>query len=628
MEINRARSPVKYKAKYPPGLEPKPKNKPLTTQSAKPLYNNLPKRFNNNNNQTPTTIRPKAVFTSGFSSKSNVGMKISSASRPVASNYKPAQLTTLKQQQPTSSDELSTPITKRTFNDFKKVSRTVDCARMSIRRSIHTLKNVNFADTELKTPSLSKSTFRRSTFRKNLIASGSRIPMLTGEFRKYPSTDEKATSRRVQDNDIVFKKRRSSRRISGLETGCLILTPHLMRQLLKASASKSIKQASNQIDDSILEEEEENVVEIKTIKPSSLLKILLSENKDKSDRECGGKNYNDAQNGLKKDDDKSEQDKIKENVLRKSISNPLKSIDEEISNSICPPSILNQEISKKVETTDMSLVTIRKVLELIPVVKTALTSTATEEEILPPKLTKTPPSETIKAILPLVVAKENQIVPSISIQVAEIPIEPMPVVEQIIQINEEVPVVAITEEFNKNDENVIVENVQNRTELSPEKDDDKVEYIQMTSTSTECNDLESINKSPELKVPEIIKKVSASKKDLIEEMKENLENQNPSASTVTPKKRGRPPKAGNTTEKKSTAKKTITKPLLKEVVQSNEVDSIKNPTTRSKLENKFTDVSTKVVAKEIQTEQEINETDRVLTQKVLTRAQRAKLTKK
>jgi hypothetical protein len=594
--------------------------------------------FNNNKNVTPSSTRTKVVA-GGFSSKPNG----SNFRQPIAAAAAAA-----------------TPNTKKNFNDIKRVSRTVGCARTAIRRSIHTLNNVNLPDTEFKTPSSSKTTFRRSTFRKNLVASGSRIPMLTGALRQYPNTDEKCSIDRVHKDDALFKRRRrsNSRRssgLSGLETGCLILTPHLMRQLLKASASKGFtgikRGAGDQTDESILEEEEEEAnVEIKTIKPSSLLKILLSESADNNN------NTNNNNNNKKeaKFDEKSKvsQASLKENLLRKSLSNPLRPIEEEnsstefISNSSCKiQTPLNEEMSKNTEkkqTSDMSSVTIRKVLDLVPTVKTALKEVTEEEET-----SKLKSPLVIEAqMVPLVVSSENQLVPIVAV-VTEEPVVELKIQEQVAAAPVVSKRVSICEdEFAKGIEKLNIQNEQ-IVELSPKEDDqeDKIEYIQMTSISTDCSDIENLNKSPEIVVviaesepavlaaTPLVVVASAISKNLIEEIKENEENQNPTSAANTPKKRGRPPKIGTnkTAEKTSTAKKP-TKTPLKEIVKINEVaaaaESIKKPpATRSKLESKFNDLSNKVVAKELRIDQETNEASKILTQKVLTRAQRAKLAK-
>ena len=78
----------------------------------------------------------------------------------------------------------------------------------------------------------------------------------------------------------TIKGRRSSRysRLSDIESSCLILTPSLMRQLL-SKASKTENQSSN--DMKIVEEEDDEPIKVKTIKPSSLIKYLFSE-KEKS----------------------------------------------------------------------------------------------------------------------------------------------------------------------------------------------------------------------------------------------------------------------------------------------------------------------------------------------------------
>jgi hypothetical protein len=60
---------------------------------------------------------------------------------------------------------MATPTTTKNSSEMKRISRTVDCARTSVRRSIQTLNNIMSIDAELKTPSL-KNSFRRSTFRK------------------------------------------------------------------------------------------------------------------------------------------------------------------------------------------------------------------------------------------------------------------------------------------------------------------------------------------------------------------------------------------------------------------------------------------------------------------------------
>jgi hypothetical protein len=61
---------------------------------------------------------------------------------------------------------MATPASIKNPIETKRISRTVDCARVSLRRSIQTLNNVLCTDNEqLKTPS-SKNPFRRSTFRK------------------------------------------------------------------------------------------------------------------------------------------------------------------------------------------------------------------------------------------------------------------------------------------------------------------------------------------------------------------------------------------------------------------------------------------------------------------------------
>ena len=87
------------------------------------------------------------------------------------------------------------------------------------------------------------------------------------------------------------------------------MTPHLMRQLL-SSASKSMKE------DRI--EEEEQDVEIKTIKPSSLLKILLADNhKIRTNIESESEKSNHSDNKIKevniKFDEKLDESSLNEN---------------------------------------------------------------------------------------------------------------------------------------------------------------------------------------------------------------------------------------------------------------------------------------------------------------------------
>ena len=95
-----------------------------------------------------------------------------------------------------------------------------------------------------------------------------------------------------------FKSRRSSRRYSFLNdmgSGCLLLTPKLMRQLLNSAARQNTHRKDNAISESTLEEGDEQLVEpdieVKTIKPSSLLRMLFSDKdtqsvEEKSKEKC------------------------------------------------------------------------------------------------------------------------------------------------------------------------------------------------------------------------------------------------------------------------------------------------------------------------------------------------------
>jgi hypothetical protein len=111
----------------------------------------------------------------------------------------------------------------------------------------------------------------------------------------------------------TIKGRRSSRysRLSDIESSCLILTPRLMRQIL-SKASK----ADNQSDEmKIVEEEDDEPIKVKTIKPSSLIKYLFSE-KEKS------------YNILNSNDKLFEENELKNQI----ISNENKNVEQENEN--------------------------------------------------------------------------------------------------------------------------------------------------------------------------------------------------------------------------------------------------------------------------------------------------------
>ena len=148
----------------------------MTTQSAKTLYNGRSNYNNVNSNKfgTPTTTRPH--FSSGVSSslkRPNLAVKTPCVSRLGASSAQRlvSSATTnrgvaMSARHYVKTPFCATPSTARNPIDTQRISRTVDCARTSVRRSILTLNSIKSIDMEFGTSSSVKTTFRRSTFRK------------------------------------------------------------------------------------------------------------------------------------------------------------------------------------------------------------------------------------------------------------------------------------------------------------------------------------------------------------------------------------------------------------------------------------------------------------------------------
>ena len=157
-------------------------------------------------------------------------------------------------------------VINKQYRDAKKrLSRTVDCARASIRRSIRTLQE----------PS------SRSLWRKGVIASGTKIPVYNGSMRTYPATEGKVRAIPKQEAGSAAitdsAKRRSTRGrrsshfgLGDMDQGCFLITPKVMRKLFATASNVG----------SIVETDEagsEEPIKVHTVKPSSLFKYLFSD---------------------------------------------------------------------------------------------------------------------------------------------------------------------------------------------------------------------------------------------------------------------------------------------------------------------------------------------------------------
>lgn len=158
----------------------------------------------------------------------------------------------------------------------KNISRTVNCAKTAIRRSIRLLNSPPGT-------SLTPNPYRRNLFPGNVNHSGTKIPILKNNTdRDFSKTDAgpqrtvNMTRHRLDDPKPAKRKslmERATRLSSGLsEDTCFILTPRLMRQLID-TVSKSRANRENVEE----EDEEEEEIKIQSVKPTSLLKYLLKE---------------------------------------------------------------------------------------------------------------------------------------------------------------------------------------------------------------------------------------------------------------------------------------------------------------------------------------------------------------
>lgn len=279
-----------------------------TTQSAKvtksaranPTSSTVQSAIRLNNNQTPcSTIRPRverfnsAHIHSASTAQTPSMRRLNATKTPLTSSRavadrKPGVTNT------------QTPLYGRHLNASKPSSRTVECAKSSVRRSIRLLNNK--IDNEFYTPSANS---RRQLFAIN----GSKIPVYKGDAKQYPKSEgAHLTSRRREEpskvnaanrlfknendtNDLdlqtemktttkKFNKRRSTNRfsMSQIESSCLILTPKLMRQLMNSASKANDQQDEGHLQD-VDEEEEEEPIKVHSIKPSSLIKYLFSDKK-------------------------------------------------------------------------------------------------------------------------------------------------------------------------------------------------------------------------------------------------------------------------------------------------------------------------------------------------------------
>ena len=151
----------------------------------------------------------------------------------------------------------------------KRLSRTVDCARASIRRSIRTLQ---------------EPSSRRSVWRKGVIASGTKIPVYSGSMRTYPATEGKIRTLPKQEGSAAISesiKRRSARGrrsshfgMGDMDQGCFLITPKVMRKLFATASNVA----------SIVETDEasDEPIKVHSVKPSSLFKFLFSDSAKES----------------------------------------------------------------------------------------------------------------------------------------------------------------------------------------------------------------------------------------------------------------------------------------------------------------------------------------------------------
>ena len=156
------------------------KDKPAATaQSAKVLFNKMNTFTNAKKFNTPTSTRirvnPNVKSVSNLVTSMKRNNTPGGINTPVFSRLAASTTTRLVNSANPSTYRVTgatataakTPISLvRDLNDPIRLSRTVECAKKSIRRSIKTLNGALNLDDESSTPSTSKTKFRRSTFRK------------------------------------------------------------------------------------------------------------------------------------------------------------------------------------------------------------------------------------------------------------------------------------------------------------------------------------------------------------------------------------------------------------------------------------------------------------------------------
>jgi len=281
-----------------------------TTQSAKvtksarvnpqSASNTVQSTIRLNNNQTPrSTIRPRVERFNSAQTHSCTTAQTPSMRR-LNGLQTPLTSSRALTDRRAGTNTNQTPIYGRQMNPAKASSRTVECAKSSVRRSIRLLNNK--IDSEFYTPS---AVSRRQLFAIN----GSKIPVYRGDLKQYPKSEGlHLTSRRREEattaaNRLLkneedankpetqqietktttmkkFNKRRSTNRfsMSQIESSCLILTPKLMRQLMNSASKTNDQPEEGQLQD-VYEEEEEEPIKVHSIKPSSLIKYLFSDKK-------------------------------------------------------------------------------------------------------------------------------------------------------------------------------------------------------------------------------------------------------------------------------------------------------------------------------------------------------------
>lgn len=146
--------------------------------------------------------------------------------------------------------------------------------------------------------------------------------------KQYPQTEVKKNVPRVAGqrdvNETPSGKSTGKRlSLSNFKSHCLILTPSIMQHLFK-SAAKSTSKGSQKAPTVVEEEEDEELIQVHSIKPTSLLKFILSE---KSDGETASITEtapaaSEPDSSSKPSEEKSETDKLDDTIVIQNETEP------------------------------------------------------------------------------------------------------------------------------------------------------------------------------------------------------------------------------------------------------------------------------------------------------------------